>query len=74
MLTFEYDEPGSLEVTFDAAGRDDLLRMIQHLVPGDHEHLSTPSWGGHQLTEAFPNPDLTPIHQATFAWVEPETA
>lgn len=45
MLTFEVDGGDAVEVNFDAAGRDELLRILTRLVPGDHEHLLTPSWG-----------------------------
>jgi hypothetical protein len=66
MLTFEFDPDGILEVTCDEAGRVQLVSVLQRLVVGDHEHLSTPDWGGDTLTDTFPNPDLVPIHQVTF--------
>lgn len=71
MLTFETDAAGSVEVNFDAEGRADLLAIIQRVQgPGDHEHVFTPAWGGDDLTEHFPNPDLAPIHKVTFQWVD----
>jgi hypothetical protein len=70
MLTFEVDGGDVIEVNFDAAGRDDLLRVLTKLVPGDHDHLMTPSWGGDTLTEDFPNPDLSSVHKVTFQWVD----
>lgn len=70
MLTFEVDGGDAVEVNFDAAGRDELLRILTRLVPGDHEHLLTPSWGGGPLTEDFPNPDLSPVHKVTFQWID----
>lgn len=70
MLTFETDADGVLEVNFDAAGRDELVAIIQRVRPGDHEHVATPAWGGDSLTETFLNPDLTPIHQITFQWID----
>lgn len=69
MLTFETDAQGVLEVTFDAAGRDELLAIIQRVRPGDHAHVATPAWGGDALTEDFPNADLAPIHQVTLQWI-----
>lgn len=72
MLTFEFDPAGSLEVTCDEAGRIQLVSVLQRLVVGDHEHLSTPGWGGYTLTESFPNPDLVPIHQVTIQVVSSE--
>ncbi len=65
MLTFEFDAEGSLEITCDDAGRNQLVTLLQRLAVGDHEHLSTPKWGGHMLTDVFPNPDLVAIHQVT---------
>lgn len=64
-LTFECDSGGALEITCDRDGRDYLVGVLNRTRPGDHEHLSTPSWGGNQLTEDFPNRDLTPINQVT---------
>ena len=64
-LTFEYDLEGGLEVTCDQEGRDYLIAVLARIASGDHEHLSTPAWGGDQLTDDFPNPDLAPIHQVT---------
>jgi hypothetical protein len=64
-LTFEYDREGALEVTCDQDGRNYLITLLGRIASGDHEHLSTPAWGGDQLSEEFPNPDLAPIHQVT---------
>jgi hypothetical protein len=65
MLTFEYGPDNVVEINLDATGLRDLIDVLSRLTPGDHEHLSTPSWGGHTLTEHFPNPDLVPVHQVT---------
>lgn len=76
MLTLEVDRPGALEVHFDAAGRDQLLMLLQRLDIGDHEHLFTPSWGGDQvpehlsLSEAFANPESDPIHLVSLRFVD----
>ena len=70
MLTFEVDEGDVIEVNFDAKGREELIRVLTRLVPGDHEHLMTPSWGGDTLTEDFPNSDLTPVHQVNLQWID----
>ena len=72
MLTFEYDADSILEITFDADGLKDLMDILSKLQQGDHDHLSTHSWGGYPLTEDFPNPDLTPIHQVTVQYVGDE--
>jgi hypothetical protein len=70
MLTFQVDGTDVVEVNFDAEGRDQLLRILTRLVPGDHEHLFTPSWGAGPLTEDFPNPDLSPVHKLSFQWID----
>lgn len=64
LLTFEYDD-GALEVNLDEQGRRALLAVLERLTPGDHQHLATPEWGGTELTEAFADSDLSPIHQVT---------
>lgn len=76
MLTFEVDPAGEVEVNFDAAGREQLLFVLQRIALGDHDHLFTPSWGGDQmpehvtLSEQFPNPDLVPVHKVTFQFIQ----
>jgi hypothetical protein len=46
------DTNSTLEVLLDAEGRDLLIRLLQKIKePGDHDHLMTPAWGGHELTE-----------------------
>ena len=69
MLTFEYEPDSVLEVTFDADGLRELLDMLGKLTAGDHEHLFTEPWGGYQLSEDFPNPDLIPVHKVTLNFV-----
>lgn len=69
MLTFEYEPDHMLEVTLDAEGMEDLLLALSRLTPGDHDHLFTPDWGTHPLTNDFPNPDLVPIHKVTISFV-----
>jgi hypothetical protein len=73
MLTFECGE-GIVEVNLDASGLEDLLRVLERLRPGDHEHLFTPSWGGYPLTEDFANGDLVPVHQVTIQLIDPGRA
>jgi hypothetical protein len=70
MLTFEVDGGDVIEVNFDAEGRDELIRVLTRLVPGDHEHLMTPGWGGDTLTEGFPNAEISRVHKVTFQWVD----
>lgn len=70
MLTIEYDPENVLEVSLDASGRDELVRVLTALQAGDHEHLFTPAWGGFPLTEDFQHPDLVPIHQVTIQMVD----
>lgn len=72
MLTIEYEPDGVLEINVDAQGVEDLMYILRQLEPGDHEHLMTESWGGHPLTEEFPNPDLVPIHKVTIQYADAE--
>ena len=69
MLTFEYEEEhGTLEIVCDEEGRDLLRRYIDWLkLPGDHEHLMTPSWSGSELTEELQStaPGRKLIHMVT---------
>ena len=53
MLTFEYnDSDGTLEVFFDAEGKELLVGVLQKIKePGDHNHLMTPAWSGYELSE-----------------------
>lgn len=53
MLRFEYNiQDTSVEIFMDAEGRDLLISRLQKLrVPGDHDHLMTPSWSGWELSE-----------------------
>lgn len=77
-LTFEVDPDGALEVTFDEAGRQQLLSLLERMPPGEHDHLWTPSWGGDQvpellsLSEEFSNPELTPIHKVSLRFEQPD--
>ena len=70
MLTFQYGPEGTLEVTVDGGGLAALMEVLSKLEAGDHEHLSTESWGGYSLTEEFPHADLAPIHQITISRVD----
>jgi len=70
LLTIEYQPDNSIEITVDADGLATLLAHLTSLVPGDHVHLLTPSWGGEELTEVFPRPELEPIHKVTIQLVD----
>jgi hypothetical protein len=72
MLTFECDPQGALEITVDADGLAEFLSILGRLEPGDHDHLSTPSWGAYPLTEEFPNDWPIPVHQVTIRHVDAE--
>lgn len=65
MLMFEYEPDAVLEITADVVGLQELQAILSRLEADDHEHLMTEAWGGHGLTEDFPNPNLVPIHQVT---------
>jgi hypothetical protein len=58
-----------VELNLDDVGRRTLIEILARLEPGDHEHLFSESWGGHGLTEEFPNRDLTPVHKLTIQLV-----
>jgi hypothetical protein len=57
MLTFELTpDLDELEIHTDREGLRNLLNYIRRLMESDeplprHDHLMTPSWGGHELTE-----------------------
>ena len=70
MLTFECDPQGAVEITVDADGLAELISILDRLEPGDHDHLSTSSWGGYPLTEEFPNGWPIPVHQVTVRHVD----
>lgn len=69
MLTFEYEADGVLEITADEVGLRELQAILGRLEADDHAHLMTEAWGGHGLTDDFPNPDLVPIHRVTISRV-----
>ncbi|MBC7808001.1 MAG: immunity protein 32 [Akkermansiaceae bacterium] len=57
MITFEHVDEGILEVFVDDEGKEILLSLLHNLKsPGDHEHLMTPAWSGHGLSEEANNP------------------
>ena len=52
-LSFEITADNTIEIFFDSEGRDLLVRSLQKIKrPGDHDHLMTPSWSGHELSES----------------------
>ncbi len=67
MLSFEYDaKSGVLEIFFDTEGKDQLLRSIEGIVkPGDHDHLMTPAWSGHELSGEIHGGSSTLINMVT---------
>jgi hypothetical protein len=60
-------------LNLDEAGRRNLMEILARLSPGDRDHLMTEAWGGYELTEEFPNPDLIPIHKLTIQLVRTTT-
>jgi len=70
LLTLQYGPEGVPEITLDGDGVALLVDLLSKLRVGDHEHLSTESWGGRELTEDFPHPDLAPIYQMTISRVD----
>jgi hypothetical protein len=69
MFTVEYGPDNVVEITVDATGLNDLMAILRHLTPGDHDHLLTPAWGGDTLTEDYPHPNLAPVHQVTIEYL-----
>jgi hypothetical protein len=64
-LSFELTKEGTLEVFFDVEGRNLLIRSLQRMQePGDHDHLMTPAWGSHELSEETHH-DNRLIHMVT---------
>lgn len=57
LLTFELIPDGDeVEIHCDQQGLEELLRLLNGLANSEsplpkHEHLMTPSWAGHELTE-----------------------
>lgn len=58
MLSFEVDENGEvLKIHGDEKGLRSLSELINKLLSNtkegyfNHDHLMTPSWGGHELSE-----------------------
>jgi hypothetical protein len=50
--SFEITTEDTIEVFFDSEGRDLLIHTLQKIkCAGDHDHLMTPSWAGHELSE-----------------------
>lgn len=67
MLTFEYDEKTkTIEIFIDNIGRDRLIGILKKInIPGDHDHLMTPSWSGDELSEDLNNNKNIVIHMVT---------
>lgn len=56
LLTVEYDAKGAVEIHCDEEGLASLIARLSALKErGGHEHLMTPAWGGHELTEEEQN-------------------
>ena len=74
LLTFELSEDGDeLEIHCNNRGLEELLRVCQRLEGSrgnDHEHLTTPSWGGHELSEEKQGQSNTLLNKVTIRfWV-----
>lgn len=66
MLTFEYTESGTLEIYFDLDGRNLLLNSLRNIQePGDHDHLFSPAYGSHELSEQVRGGGNQVIHMVT---------
>jgi hypothetical protein len=75
LLTFEMSKDrDSIEIHANEEGIRDLIYYLQRLAggtspPPKHEHLMTPEWGGHELTQTRQGADSTLINQVTiFCW------
>ncbi len=68
MLSFEYNTKNdTLEVFFDVEGKAQLIKLIERIAkPGDHDHLMTPSWSGHELSAVVHTEGNTLINMVTF--------
>jgi hypothetical protein len=55
VLTFELSPTGDeIQIHCDAEGVQTLIRSLARLaqkMTSDHDHLMTPSWAGHELTD-----------------------
>jgi Immunity protein 32 len=70
MLTVEYAGE-EVAICFDETGFDVLTRALERLRRkrvADHDHLTTPSWGGHELTEQRQGQDTSLIHHLRLIW------
>lgn len=68
MLTFELKPKHDvLEIHCDDEGLKTLTRLLRLLETKqiDHQHLISPSWSGHELTEIRQGTDTTLLHQGT---------
>lgn len=67
LLTIEYNPKGVVEIYMDVEGRSLLIDSIAKLRAqenkGDHDHLMTPSWAGHELTEERQSNDSELVHK-----------
>ena len=72
LLTFELSEDGNeLEIHCDDSGLEELIRVCQRLKQSrGHDHLMTPSWGGHELGEEKQGETNILLNQVTIRfWV-----
>lgn len=70
LLTFEITPDGEeIEIHCDEQGAQDLILYIQRMLgstkPQNHEHLSTPTWAGDELTEEKQGENNKLINQVT---------
>ena len=69
-LTVEYVDD-VVEIFADREGLDSLIQTLQRLRErGGHDHLMTPSWAGHELTEVKYDPASTLINHLRITIVE----
>lgn len=67
LLTFELSSRGDeLEIHLDRKGLAALRKVLERLERGEsHEHLMTPSWGGHELSQEKQGGDTTLLNKVT---------
>lgn len=73
MLIVEFsNEREEVIISFDALGANKLIDAVKKLVDSrndlDHDHLMTPSWGGHELDEMPFTSGAALVHHLRLVW------
>ena len=68
------DEIDEVALVLDAAGIDELCKMLQRLrdsAAPDHLHLVIGEWGDGELTPRMPDKDYTTVNHLRIVHIEP---